>query len=181
MADQTRNPDHSNRPFPRYRWLNADVNCTNYIDKVSFLMQFWLSMFLFDILMREGNNIIIIESFVFISREHVLSKLKVSLWQIEMTLALYLPNQRNRTELAKGLLYTEIWAPARDGFQPIRIHDFSWSGYSGVALTFPRGKRHSWNFWVTDIWPLRGQPWAKSKNSRAIWGVPSRKRSKIAF
>ena len=130
MADETRNPDDSNRPFPSYRWLNADVNCT-YIDKVSFLMQFWLSMLWFDILMREGNKII--------SREHVLSKLKVSLWQIETTLALYLPNQRNRTDLGKGLLYTETWAPARDGFQPIRIHDFSWSGYSGVALTFPRG------------------------------------------
>ena len=143
MADETRSPEDSNRPFPRYRWLNADVNCTNYIDKVSFLMQFWLSMLWFDILMREGNKII--------SREHVLSKLKVSLWQIETTLALYLPNQRNRTDLGKGLLYTETWAPARDGFQPIRIHDFSWSGYSGVALTFPRGERHSWNFWVTDI------------------------------
>ena len=107
MADQTRNPDHSNRPFPRYRWLNADVTCT-YIDKVSFLMQFWLSMISFDILMREGNKIIIIESFVSISREHILSKLKVSLWQIEATLALYLPSQRNRTDLGNGLLYTEL-------------------------------------------------------------------------
>ena len=108
MADETRNPDDSNRPFPRYRWLNADVNCTNYINKVSFLMQFGLPMLWFDILMREGNKIIIIESFVSISREHILSKLKVSLWQIEATLALYLPSQRNRTDLGNGLLYTEL-------------------------------------------------------------------------
>ena len=58
--------------------------------------------------MREGNKIIIIESFVSISREHILSKLKVSLWQIEATLALYLPSQRNRTDLGNGLLYTEL-------------------------------------------------------------------------
>ena len=102
--------------------------------KASFSMQFWLTMLWFDILMKEGNKIIIIESFVSISREHVLSKLKARLWQIQTTFALYLPNQRNRTVLGKGLLYTETWGPARDGSQPIRIHDFTWSSYWGKTL-----------------------------------------------
>ena len=48
--------------------------------------------------MREGNTIIIIESFLSISREDVLSKLKARLWQIQATFALCLPNQRNRTD-----------------------------------------------------------------------------------
>ena len=31
-------------------------------------------------------------------------------------------------------------------------------------------RRHSWNFRVTDMWPIRGKPWAKSENSRAVRG-----------
>ena len=44
-------------------------------------MSFWLTILWFDKLMEEGNRRIIIESFVSISREHVLSKLKARLWK----------------------------------------------------------------------------------------------------
>ena len=60
-------------------------------------------MLWFDILMEEGNRRIIIESFVSISLEHVLTKLKTRLWLVQATFAKstvsWERSIRNRTEI----------------------------------------------------------------------------------
>ena len=69
------------RPFPRFRctpeWADWTRKST-VLTKASFSMQFRLTMFWF-IIIGEGNKRIIIELFVSIPREYVLSKLKARL------------------------------------------------------------------------------------------------------
>ena len=36
------------------------------------------------------------------------------------------------------------------------------------CVVVSQGGRHSWNFRIPNIWSLRSQPWAKTKNSMAV-------------